>query len=62
MEGSTLQMRQSQRIKLRSLNSEGKYRIGNSETVYSGDYLMNIGVEWPVHGAYKSKILDIKQL
>lgn len=62
MEGSTLQMRQNQRIKLRSLNPEGKYRIGNSETVYSGDYLMNIGIEWPVHGAYKSKILDIHYL
>ena len=29
------------------------------DEVYKGDFLMNIGVAWPVHGAYKSLILDV---
>ena len=30
-----------------------------SDEVYKGDFLMNIGISWPVHGAYKSLILDV---
>ena len=60
MEGSTREMCGNRRIRLRSLDPETQYRIGS--TTCSGAYLMDIGIEWPVRGVYKSMILTIRKI
>lgn len=62
MEGSTEQMRESQMLRLRSLDPEKNYRINNDAATYTGDYLMKIGIRWPVQGAYKSAVIRITRL
>lgn len=52
-------------LKLKGLNSSQLYRIKKTgdkkdgETVYRGDFLMNIGISWPVKNAFESQILTV---
>jgi alpha-galactosidase len=47
-------------IQLRGLKPDSRYTVEGLEGVFSGDYLMKTGVEIPLRGAYKSKIIIIK--
>lgn len=49
----------SQKVKLRGLESEVSYRIEGIEGDYTGRELMDIGIEWPVYEAFKSRIFKI---
>lgn len=66
--GSQLIDRGSNILKLEGLNASHQYRIVNSGdskdkgTVYRGDFLMNIGIAWPVKGAFNSQIMQINQI
>lgn len=44
---------------LRGLLPDALYKIEGIEGSYKGDYLMNIGIEFPLRGAYKSQIFKI---
>lgn len=47
------------RVKLRGLLPEASYKVEGIDGVYKGDQLMNIGIEFPVYGAFKSRIFKI---
>ena len=47
------------KVKLRGLEPEASYRIDGMEGFYKGRHLMNIGVEFPLYGAFKSRIFKI---
>lgn len=49
----------SEPVRLRGLEAEAVYRIEGFDVVYTGDMLMNKGVEFPVRGAYKSGIFKV---
>lgn len=55
-------------LKLKGLNPQKQYIIKKTEdkndkgVVYNGDFLMNIGIAWPVKNAFESKILLISQV
>ena len=62
LSGSTEQTQHANTLKLRGLDSNGFYKITDlNNAVYKGDFLMNIGISWPVKGAYKSVILKIQK-
>ena len=62
-EGSIPQTKGVQALKLQGLNAEAFYKIPQlGDAVYKGDFLMHIGILWPVKGAYKSLILDVKEV
>lgn len=44
---------------LRGLQPDAQYKIDGMDGSYKGDYLMNIGVEFPLWGAFKSRIFKI---
>ena len=46
-------------VKLRGLSPAAQYSIEGLQGVYSGDYLMKTGIEFPLRGAYKSRIFKI---
>jgi alpha-galactosidase len=52
-------------LKLKGLNPSQLYRIKKTSdtkdegTVYRGDFLMNIGISWPVKNAFESQILTV---
>lgn len=46
-------------VKLRGLQPEATYRIEGIEGAFRGDLLMNVGIEFPVSGAYKSRIFKL---
>ncbi|GAA4749562.1 alpha-galactosidase [Flavisolibacter ginsenosidimutans] len=68
LNGSQPSDRGSKTLKLEGLNPAKKYRLqkaGDSTdkgTVYPGDFLMNIGLAWPVKNAYQSLIFTLKQI
>jgi len=49
-------------VKLRGLIPDSRYKIEGIENVYTGKYLMDVGIEFPVRGAYKSRIFEINIL
>jgi alpha-galactosidase len=55
-------------LKLEGLNPDRQYRITKTNdandkgTVYKGDFLMNIGIVWPVKNAFDSQISLIDQI
>jgi len=62
LEGSIPQRPIANVLKLRGLDPESSYNIPElGEAVYKGNFLMNIGIPWPVKGAYKSLILEVKK-
>jgi alpha-galactosidase len=48
-------------VRLRGLLPEAKYAIESMEGVYSGDYLMKTGIEFPLSGAFKSRIFKVSK-
>lgn len=48
-----------QTVKLRGLQPDASYRIEGMDGVYAGRELMDIGVVFPVYGAFKSRIFKI---
>ncbi len=68
LQGSQLITRGSDVLRLKGLGPGEKYRLqiagdpNDSGSVYSGDFLMQVGIAWPVAGAYNSKIIRIKQV
>lgn len=61
--GSTAASSESNSLKLQGLDPSASYSISTSgNTVYRGDFLMNIGLPWPVSGAYQSTILEIQKV
>lgn len=66
--GSQLIDRGSEILKLEGLNPEHQYRLtkagDNTDkgTVYKGDFLMNIGIAWPVKAAFESQIILINRI
>jgi alpha-galactosidase len=65
LQGSQFSLRGSNTLKLKGLKSDQIYQVQNLEDrdkpgiSYKGDFLMNIGIAWPVKGANKSQILLI---
>lgn len=63
--GSQFEDRGSSVLKLQGLDLHKNYLIkkaGNSKdagTVYTGNFLMNVGMTWPIKEAYKSQIFTI---
>lgn len=63
LEGSIPETRQSNVFKLRGLDAEASYKIPKlGDAVYKGDFLANVGIAWPLKGAFKSVILEIKKI
>jgi len=62
MKGSTNDTRISNIIQLRGLDEEASYKIEGDDEIYKGSYLMKIGIQWPVSGSYKSKILSLNMM
>jgi alpha-galactosidase len=48
-------------IQLRGLQAGALYKIENIETTFTGKFLMDNGIEFPVSGAFKSKIFKISK-
>jgi alpha-galactosidase len=61
--GSQYGSRSANTLKLKGLKADESYSVQNIEdrdkpgTTYKGDYLMNVGIAWPVKGANKGQIL-----
>ncbi|MGV8096414.1 MAG: alpha-galactosidase [Mangrovibacterium sp.] len=51
--------RQSGRIKLRGLQADESYQIEGVKGQFTGEYLMTAGIDFPLRGAFKSKIFRI---
>ena len=51
--------RRSTLVQLRGLHPGNKYTIEGLDGAYSGEYLMTTGIELPLRGAFKSRILRI---
>ncbi len=51
--------KRSKKVKLRGLEPDASYRIEGMDGLYAGRLLMNIGVEFPLYGAFKSRIFKI---
>ena len=56
---TTDETQRSPLVKLRGLLPEARYQIEGFRDVYSGKYLMEAGIEFPVRGAYRSRIFSI---
>ena len=52
----------SRTVKLRGLQEEAEYQIEGAETIYQGKMLMEVGLDIPLRGAYKSCILRITKV
>lgn len=50
------------RLRLRELDPEKNYIIDGTEEIFSGNYLINTGLKYPIKGIFTSKIIQIKQL
>jgi len=48
-------------VKLRGLLPNAHYTIEGVKGVYSGDYLMQTGIEIPLRDAFKSRIFKIRK-
>lgn len=46
-------------VKLKGLLPGAKYKIDGFESVYTGEYLMNIGISFPLRGIYRSQIYTL---
>jgi alpha-galactosidase len=56
---STTETQRSPLVKLRGLAPDARYQIEGVREVYSGKYLMEVGIEFPLRGAYKSRIFAV---
>lgn len=54
-----LETKRPKSVKLRGLQPDASYQIEGVEGLYKGSQLMNIGIEFPLNGAFKSRIFKI---
>jgi alpha-galactosidase len=47
-------------VKLRGLQPDAQYKIDDFKDTYSGAYLMEVGIRFPLKGAFKSYIYTLK--
>ena len=59
-DNSTAETQRSPLLKLRGLLPDARYRIEGTENTYSGRYLMDVGIDFQLQGAYKSKIFVLQ--
>ncbi len=59
-ENSIPENQQSPLVKLRGLEPETKYKFDKINGAYSGKYLMEVGIRFPLKGAFKSDIYKIE--
>ena len=50
------------KVQLRGLNPGKSYKIDGIEGTFKGDYLLNSGIEFPVRGAFKSRIFKLQEV
>lgn len=63
LKGSIQETRQSNSLKLRGLDPKASYKLSTTgNTVYKGDFLMKVGISWPVNDAYQSKIVVVGRI
>ena len=60
MEGVTNGARRNEMLQLCGLDPLAFYKIEGDVQTYQGAYLMDIGIAWPIHGSFKSKVLSVK--
>lgn len=48
-------------VKLRGLQPDAQYKIEGMESSFRGDMLMNVGIDLPLRGAFKSTILRLSK-
>jgi len=66
--GSQLIDRASTILKLKGLNPDQQYLVKKADdekdkgTVYKGSFLMDIGITWPIKGAFESQIMSVNQM
>lgn len=58
-ENAVAETKRPNRVKLRGLQPDASYRIEGMEGCYAGRELMDMGVEFPVYGAFKSHVFKI---
>ncbi len=62
MEGANAEGRASKQLLLQGLDAKANYTLDDKHgTTLSGEYLMSIGIPWPVSGAYSSSIVKLKR-
>jgi len=67
MRGAKTDRRQSNMLRLQGLDPDKKYSLENAavdkstsgQQIYSGDFLMNVGISWPLKTANKSLVILI---
>ncbi len=59
--GAIPETRRSKETRLRGLQDDALYIIEGNEEAFTGKFLMEKGIVFPVSGAYKSKIFKIKK-
>lgn len=52
----------SDNIKLRGLDKDAKYKIDGFDDVYTGEMLMDVGIDLSLRGAYKSRIIRVLKM
>lgn len=62
MHGSTPGSRNSTKVQLRDLDAQKRYKSSLDGVLYTGEYLMKVGVAWPLHGSYTSKIATFDRI
>ncbi len=61
-EGATDESISTRQLLLQGLDATATYKLDDKNgTTLSGDYLMQVGIAWPVGGTYKSNIIKIKK-
>jgi alpha-galactosidase len=66
---SKIETRGNRTIQLKGLRPDRRYKIekpgleaaAQDKQEYTGDFLMNVGIAWPVNGSYKSQVLVISE-
>lgn len=53
--------KRSMAVRLRGLDPQRSYTIEGMEGTFKGDYLLDCGIEFPVRGAFKSRIFKIRR-
>ncbi|GAA4729297.1 alpha-galactosidase [Flavisolibacter ginsenosidimutans] len=62
MEGATDESRSNKQLLLQGLDPKALYTLDDkNKTTLSGEYLMTIGILWPVSTAYRSAVIKLKK-
>jgi alpha-galactosidase len=63
LQGSTVESQETRVLRFQGLNPNASYKIlqDKDQKIYKGDFLMDIGIAWPVSGIERSAILEVKR-